>query len=128
VVPGSFVLDLGSAMKLRMLSISDAEFAELRKLNPGLARYTIKAGVYGDQGISEDVHTIQSPTVLIASSETPEDVVYKITQALVEGREDFGNVVSAMKGITAEQMAENFGMPYHPGAERYFREKGLVKN
>jgi TRAP-type uncharacterized transport system substrate-binding protein len=54
-------------------------------------------------------------------------VIYKVTKAIVEGREEFGNVVKVMKGITAADMADNFGMPYHPGAEKYYREAGLLK-
>jgi uncharacterized protein len=127
VVPASFILDLGSAMQLRVLPVSDDEFAALRKLNPGFARYTIKAGLYKDQGVGEAVQTFQSPTVLIANSKTSPDVVYKITKAIVEGREEFGNVTSVMKGVTAADMAQNFDMPYHPGAEKYFREVGLLK-
>jgi TRAP transporter TAXI family solute receptor len=127
VVPGSFILDLGSAMPLRMLSVSDEEFAALRKLNSGFARYTIKADVYKEQGVTADVQTFQSPTVMMAASRTSPDVVYKITKALVEGREDFGNVVKVMKGISAAEMAQNFDMPYHPGAEKYYREAGLLK-
>ena len=127
VVPASFILDLGSAMQLRVLPVSDDEFAALLKLNPGFARYTIKAGLYKDQGVGEAVQTFQSPTVLIANSKTSPDVVYKITKAIVEGREEFGNVTSVMKGVTAADMAQNFDMPYHPGAEKYFREAGLLK-
>ena len=127
VVPASFVLDLGSSMKVRMLSVSDAEFAALRKLNSGFVRYTIKADVYKEQGVTEDIQTFQSPTVLIASSKTPADVVYKITRAIVEGRNEFGNVVSVMKGISANDMAQNFDMPLHPGAARYYKEAGLLK-
>jgi TRAP transporter TAXI family solute receptor len=127
VVPASFILDLGSAMPLRVLPVSDDEFAALRKLNPGFARYTIKEGLYKDQGVPEAVQTFQSPTVLIANSKTSPDVVYKITKAIVEGREEFGNVTSVMKGVTAAEMAQNFDMPYHPGAEKYYREAGLLK-
>jgi TRAP transporter TAXI family solute receptor len=127
VVPASFVLDLGSAMKLRLIPVSDAEFVELRKLNPGYARYTIKSDLYKDQGVTDTVQTFQSPTVLIASSKTSADVVYKITKAIVEGREEFGNVAKVMKGVSAADMAQNFDMPYHPGAEKYYREAGLLK-
>ncbi len=127
VVPASFVLDLGSAMPVRVLPVSDDEFAALRKLNPGFARYTIKAGLYKEQGAAEAIQTFQSPTVLIANSKTSPDVVYKITKAIVEGREEFGNVTSIMKGVTAADMAQNFDMPYHPGAEKYYREAGLLK-
>jgi TRAP-type uncharacterized transport system substrate-binding protein len=32
-----------------------------------------------------------------------------------------------MKGVTAADMAQNFGMPYHPGAEKYYKEAGVLK-
>jgi uncharacterized protein len=127
-VPASFILDLGSAMPVRVLAVSNEELTALRKINPGFVAHTIKAGVYKEQGVTEDVPTFQSPTVLIGSSKTPADVIYKITKAVVEGREEFGNVTSVMKGVTASEMAQNFDMPYHPGAEKYYREAGLLKN
>jgi TRAP transporter TAXI family solute receptor len=127
VVPASFVFDLGSAMQVRMIGVSDAEFAELRKLNAGFVRYTVKAESYKEQGITEDVQTFQSPTVLMASASTSPDVVYKITKAIIEGRDEFASVVSTMKGITPAEMAQSFDMPYHPGAEKYYREAGLLK-
>ena len=73
------------------------------------------------------MQTFQSPTVLIGSSKTSADVIYKITKAIVEGRDEFGNVTSVMKGVTGAEMAKNFGMPMHPGAEKYYREAGLLK-
>ena len=127
VVPASFILDMGSSMKLRMLPVTDAEFAALKKLNPGFVRHTIKADVYKEQGVTGDVQTFQSPTVLVASSKTSADVIYKVTKAIVEGRGEFANVVSVMKGVSAEEMARNFDMPLHPGAEKYYKEAGLLK-
>jgi TRAP transporter TAXI family solute receptor len=127
VVPASFIMDLGSAMPVRVLGVSNEEIAALQKLNPGFVPYTLKAGLYKDQGVTEEVQTFQSPTVLIASSKTSPEVIYKITKAIVEGREEFGNVTSVMKGVTAAEMAQNFGMPMHPGAEKYYREAGLLK-
>ena len=127
VVPGSFMLDLGSTMKLRMIPVSDAEFAKIKALNPGFVRHVIKAGTYKDQGITEDVATFQAPTILIASSKTPADVVYKITKAVVEGRSDFAHVSSVMKNVTPADMAQDYGLPYHPGAAKYYKEAGLLK-
>lgn len=127
VVPASFVLDLGSSMKLQVLSVSDAEFEALRKINAGFVRHTIKADVYKEQGVTAEIKTFQSPTVLIASSKTSPEVIYKVTKAIVEGRDEFGNVVSVMKGISAKEMADNFGMPVHPGAAKYYKEAGLLK-
>ena len=127
VVPASFIMDLGSAMPVRVLGVTDEEMAALRKINPGFVPYTLPAGIYKEQGVAEAVKTFQSPTVLIASSKTSEDVIYKITKAIVEGRDEFGNVTSVMKGVTGADMAQNFGMPMHPGAEKYYKEAGLLK-
>jgi TRAP transporter TAXI family solute receptor len=126
-VPASFVLDLGSSRKLRMVPVSEDIIAKMRQLNPGFVRHVVPKGAYAAYGIDEDVVTIQAPTILIASSKTPPDVIYKVTKAIVEGRESFGNVTAAMKGVTAKDMAQNFGLPYHPGAEKYYKEAGLVK-
>ncbi len=127
VVPGSFILDLGSTMKLRMIPVSDEEFAKLQQINPGFVRHVIKAGTYTEQGITDDVKTFQSPTILIASSKTPAEVVYKITKAIAEGREDLANVTKAMKGVTLADMGRDYGLPYHPGAARYWKEVGVLK-
>jgi uncharacterized protein len=127
VVPASFIMDMGSAMPVRVIGVSDEEMAALRKLNPGFVPYTLKAGLYKEQGVTEEVKTFQSPTVLIASSSTSPEVIYKITKAIVEGREEFGSVTSVMKGVTGADMAQNFDMKYHPGAEKYYREAGLLK-
>lgn len=126
-VPASFVLDLGSTMKLRAIPLSDAEFAKIKEVNPGFVRHVIKAGTYAEQGIKDDVQTFQSPTILIASSKTPADAIYKVTKAIVEGRDGFVNVTKAMAGITPQEMSRDYGLPYHPGAAKYYREIGLLK-
>jgi uncharacterized protein len=126
-VPASFMLDLGTSRKLRMLSVPDDVIEKVRQVNPGFQRFVIPKATYAQYGVEEDVATFQAATILIVHARTPADVVYKITKAVVEGREDFGRVTAAMKGVTAKDMAQSFGMPVHPGAERYFREAGLLK-
>ena len=127
VVPASYMLDLGTSLKLRMIPVSDAELDKLKAINAGFVKHVVPKATYGQYGIDEDVQTFQSPTILIAHTKTPVDVVYKITKAVVEGREDFGRVTAAMKGVTAKDMAQAHGQPLHPGAEKYYREAGLLK-
>jgi TRAP transporter TAXI family solute receptor len=126
-VPASFMLDLGTSLKLRMLSLPEDVIEKMRKINPGFIRHVIPKATYAQYGVEEDVVTIQAPTILIAHAKTPPDVIYKVTKAVVEGREDFARVTAAMKGVTAKDMAQSFGMPVHPGAEKYFKEAGLSK-
>ncbi|MBF8287147.1 MAG: hypothetical protein HW381_255 [Candidatus Rokubacteria bacterium] len=124
-----------SGMKLDDLGTksfgSISENGELIKnrqaVDPGFVRHVIPKATYAAYGIDEDVVTIQAPTILIASSKTPPDVIYKVTKAIIEGRESFANVAAVMKGVTAKDMAQNFGLPYHPGAEKYYKEAGLLK-
>jgi len=107
--------------------LDEAEFAKIRQMNPGFIRHVIKAGTYTEQGIADDVHTFQSPTILIASSKTPADAIYKVTKAIVEGRADFVHVSKVMQGVTAKDMAQDYGLPFHPGAVKYYKEIGAVK-
>lgn len=126
-VPASFMLDLGTSMKVRMISVPDDIIEKLRKINPGFVRHVIPKATYAQYGVDEDIVTIQAATILIVHAKTPDDVVYKITKAIVEGREDFGRVTAAMKGVTAKDMSQSFGMAYHPGAAKYYKEAGLLK-
>jgi TRAP transporter TAXI family solute receptor len=126
-VPASFMLDLGTSLKLRMLSLPEDVIEKMRKINPGFIRHVIPKATYAQYGVDEDVVTIQAPTILIAHAKTPPEVIYKVTKAVVEGREDFARVTAAMKGVTPKDMAQSFGMPVHPGAEKYFKEAGLSK-
>jgi TRAP transporter TAXI family solute receptor len=126
-VPASFMLDLGTSLKLRMIPVSDDEFKKMKELNAGFVQHVIPKATYAQYGVDEDVKTIQAPTILIASAKTPADVIYRVAKAVVESREDFARVTAAMKGVSAKDMAQNHGLPMHPGAERYYREAGLLK-
>jgi TRAP transporter TAXI family solute receptor len=126
-VPASFMLDLGSARKLHLVGIPEDKIKELQKINAGFVRHVVRKDVYAPQGLEADVVTVQAPTILIASSKAPAEAIYKITKAIVEGRDAFANVTAAMKGVTAQGMADSFGLPRHPGAEKYYREAGLLK-
>lgn len=126
-VPASFVLDLGSARKLRMLSFDDATLAKLRELNAGFARHVIPKGTYAASGIDEEVRTYQTPAMLVVSQRTPADTIYKLARAIVEGRESLAAVAPVMKTITPQMMAQTLGVPLHPGAAKFYREIGAVK-
>jgi TRAP transporter TAXI family solute receptor len=119
-VPASSVMDLASARDIRVLEIPDDKFKALQKINKGYDKRIIKAGSYPKQ--DKDVNTIGTWTHLIASCKLPEDLVYKITKALASNIENLGNVVSAVKGLTVKDMATDIGVPYHPGAKKFYQE------
>ena len=123
-VPASAVMDIGSARKINVLVVPDEKLRALQKINKGYDKRVIKAGSYPGQ--DKDVQTIGTWTHLIMRCSTPEDLVYKITKALAKSTDDLGNVVSAVKGLTAKELAIDVGVPYHPGARKFYREAKVL--
>jgi len=119
-VPASSVMDLASARDIRVLEFPDDKFKALQKINKGYDKRIIKAGSYPKQ--DKDVQTIGTWTHLVASCKLPTDTVYKITKALAENVDNLGNVVKAVKGLSVKDMAADVGVPYHPGAKKYYQE------
>jgi len=119
-VPASAIMDLASARDIRVLEFPDDKFKALQKINKGYDKRIIKAGSYPKQ--DKDIQTIGTWTHLIVSCKLPEDTVYKITKALASNVENLGNVVSAVKGMTVKDMAADVGVPYHPGAKKFYQE------
>jgi hypothetical protein len=123
-VPASAVMDIGSARKINVLVVPDEKLRALQKINKGYDKRVIKAGSYPGQ--DKDVQTIGTWTHLIMRCSTPEDLVYKVTKALAKSTDDLGNVVSAVKGLTAKELAIDVGVPYHPGARKFYREAKVL--
>ncbi|MDP2708356.1 MAG: TAXI family TRAP transporter solute-binding subunit [Burkholderiales bacterium] len=119
-VPASSVMDLASARDIRVLEFPDDKFRALQQINKGYDKRIIKAGSYPKQ--DKDVQTIGTWTHLIVSCKLPEDTVYKITKALASNVENLGNVVAAVKGMSIKDMAADVGVPYHPGAKKFYQE------
>ena len=117
-IPASAVMDLATARPVRVISVSDEAFAKMKEKNAGYAKRTIPKGTYPGQ--ETDAVTVGTFTHVIASAKLPEDLVYNITKTLVDNREQLAVVVSAIKGTTPKEMAEDVGVPFHPGAKRYF--------
>jgi TRAP transporter TAXI family solute receptor len=123
-VPASAVMDLGSARKISVIPVPDEKLKELQKINKGYDKRVIKAGSYPGQ--EKDIQTIGTWTHLMMRCSTPEDLVYRVTKALAANTENLGNVVSAVKGLTAKELAIDVGVPYHPGARKFYREAKVL--
>lgn len=123
-VPASAVMDLGSARKITVIPVPDEKLKALQKINKGYDKRVIKAGSYPGQ--DKDVQTIGTWTHLMMRCSTPEDLVYKVTKALAANTTHLGNVVAAVKGLTPKELAIDVGVPYHPGARKFYREAKVL--
>lgn len=111
---------------IRLVPI-DPEIAEkFSKEFPGYIPGVIPANRY--KGQTEPVPTIVGYFGLVTSIDVPEDVVYRMTKAIYEGRKRIAEAFGAYDAMLEEgAVLRGFPIPQHPGAERYFREIGLLK-
>jgi len=123
-VPASAVMDLASARDITVLEVPDDKLKALREINSGYDKRIIKAGSYPKQ--TKDVQTIGTWTHLVGACKLPADRVHAITKALVENVSDLGAVVKAVQGLTAKDMATDVGVPFHPGAAKYYKEAKVM--
>ena len=63
--------------------------------------------------------------VLIASAKVPEDFIYKVLVTLEQNKPDLIAVQPVLREYGAETAYKQYGVPYHPGALKYFKEKNL---
>lgn len=123
-IPSSSVIDLAADRKIRLLSLPDDKIGALQKMNAGYLRRVIPKGTY--PGVNYDVPGVGNFAHLIIGAKLPEDLVYKITKSLANNLPRFADVVSDMKGVTAKDLALDIGVPFHPGALRYYKENRIL--
>jgi uncharacterized protein len=122
--PASAIMDLASARDVVIVPVDDKTMGELKKMNPGYNKLTIKAGTYPKQ--DKDVPAIGYTTHVVAACDLPEDVVYKMTKAMATHIGDMAAVVKPITGLTAKDMAVDIGVPFHKGAAKYYKEVGAM--
>ncbi len=123
-IPASSIIDLAADRKIRLLSLPDDKIKALQKINSGFLKRVIPKGTY--PGVDYEVQGVGAFTHLIISAKLPDDLVYRITKILAENLPRFGDVVKDMKGVTAKDLAFDVGVPYHPGARKYYKEIGAL--
>ncbi len=119
-IPASSVMDLASARDINLVPVDDKTMNELRKKNPGYQKLIVKAGTYPKQ--TKDVPQIGYSAHLVVSCDLPEQTVYTMTKAVAAGVGDMATVNKAMAGLTPKDMAADIGVPFHPGAAKFYKE------
>ncbi|THD84789.1 TAXI family TRAP transporter solute-binding subunit [Aliigemmobacter aestuarii] len=113
--------DLSTSMPTTMVAIP-AEIAE--KLGAPYIAATIPAGTY--EGQTADVPTVAVMNYFVTHEDVSEETAYQMTKLLYESLPDLAAAHNAAAAITLENALSGMPIPLHPGAERYFKEKGLM--
>ena len=73
----------------------------------------------------ESTNIVQIPWAMVTSKNASEEMVYNMTKAVAENYEKLGATFGAFKGGKPDAMAPASNVPYHPGALKYYKEKGI---
>lgn len=117
------VRDLATAMKIVVIPIPADVVSKI-----GEASYqtgVIPANTYNGQ--SADVPTVTVQNYLVTHEGVPVDTVYKITKSMFENLDAMTAAHAAAKAIRKDKAGLGSPVPLHPGAEKYYREAGLIK-
>lgn len=114
--------------KTALLPITDEALANLKKVNPAYMRRVIVANTYPNQTVA--VPTVGTPPdVIIVRDDLDANLVYQMTKTLYENMPTVQAVSANLKQFTKDLVLPDDQMlvPYHPGARKYFVEKGWLK-
>jgi TRAP transporter TAXI family solute receptor len=115
------IRDLGASIPITMVAVP-AETVE--KIGSPYQAAVIPAGTYDGQ--TEDVPTAVIGNYLVTRADLDDDIVYAMTKAIFEHLDALTAAHSAAKDIALDKAALAPPVPLHPGAERYFKEKGAL--
>lgn len=125
-VPTGAVLELASSPSRRLVLIESASALPAIAAAHGGAPYVpqiIRAGGY--PGLTTDVPVLGLANLLVADARMADDLAYEITRALLEHRDDVSSVHAEARHLAPELAVTGSPIPYHGGAERYYREAGV---
>ena len=124
--PSSGIAQLASIAGLRLLSIPEEVQQKVIEQAPFYFSSPITANTY--EGQDYDVSTLAVGAQWLVSADQPEDLIYGITKALWnDTSKKLLRHHAKGKDVTAESALDGRGIPLHPGAERFYKEAGLLQ-
>jgi uncharacterized protein len=124
-VPTSAVTEMLATANGQLLPYSEEAVAYLKDKYPWTMEYTIKANSYENQ--PEDVLSVAQNNFLVATADMPDEVAYELVKSLWEGLEELKGSHAVIAQFDIEKALEGTsGIPVHPGAEKFYKEKGII--
>lgn len=116
---------LSATMPVRYLDIPEDVVAKMNEEYFGLlVPYEIPAGTYNGQ--DENIKTFGLAQVIFTDENADEELIYQFTKSFWDNISELQETNTSFNGMTPELGAKLYGVPMHPGAERYFKEVGAM--
>jgi TRAP transporter TAXI family solute receptor len=123
-LPIAAFAEIEAQRPVRFFTFTDAQIATLKQKLPELSDAVIPRGTY--RTLAEDHRTVGVFNFFIAHRDLPEDLAYRITKAVLENNAALVKGHAAAKETVVANWSKNAFLPFHPGAVRYYREKGIT--
>ena len=120
--PTVAVTTLAASRDVYLVSLDAEHIAQLRETSPYYTEYTITSDVYGTE---EDCTTVAIAAVIIARDDVAEDDIYNVVSTIFENAESIAAAHDKGNELDLEYATSITNNPYHPGAAKYFAEKGI---
>ena len=121
--PTTAITDLATTKDVYLVSLDDAHIEELCKTSDYYTKNVIPADVYGTDG---DVTTVAVGAVILARDDVSEDAIYSFTKDLFDNAEAEISSHAKYGELNLDFATSVTSVPYHPGAAKYFAEKGYT--
>lgn len=123
--PNGAIQQITSMCATKLVDVTGPAIDKLIAEHPYYSRAVIPGGMYA--GNAKDVNTFGVRAVLVASSGLDEDIVYQVVRAVFENLDNFKTLHPVFATLDARRMAQGSDIvPFHPGALKYYKEKGWV--
>jgi len=121
--PAGAIMDLQAAREVRFFEQSDI-YQKMLALNPSYKLITLPKGTYPKQ--EKDLQVIGFHTHVVVSCKVPADQVYTMTKTIADNTKTLATVAKDIAALKPAGMAADIGVPFHPGAARYYKEAGIT--
>ncbi len=123
--PAPTLMELCTQRDIRFLDIEPDVAEKINKDFPAYYPQTVPAGTY--KGQDKPSYTLAWMGLFIVHQDMNEQLAYDILKAVFENKDELDKIHAQFKKITLENAVKGMSVPWHPGAEKFFKEKGVLK-
>jgi len=141
--PTAAITELATTSDITLVPLDDETIAKIIKKYPFYAKVAIPAGTY--KGVTVDTPAITTMAQWVVDADVPEEIVYKLTKALWDkgtfvlrkkgdkaaeapsGAEIMAKAHAKGKDVTLKTALDGVAIPLHPGAAKFYKEKGMIQ-